>query len=46
MPNVHLTQSRVNALRPRKRPFELRDSTLRGFGVRVMPSRRKMLLHP
>ena len=41
MPNVHLTQSRVNALRPRKRPFELRDSTLRGFGVRVMPSGAK-----
>ena len=41
MPRTNLTESRVRALRPRKSVREVRDSSLRGFGVRVSPSGRK-----
>ena len=41
MPNIHLDQSRVDGLRPRSQACIVRDSELRGFGVRVSPSGRK-----
>ena len=41
MPKVTLTDARVRALRPRKAAYDVRDGKLRGFGVRVLPSRRK-----
>ena len=37
----HLTQRRVDALKPRKTVYEVRDADLRGFGVRVGPSGKK-----
>ena len=41
MPAIRLTQRRVNALRPRRKVCDLRDTELRGYGVRVMPSGTK-----
>ena len=41
MSNRHLTQSRIKALKPRKAPYDIRDSELKGFGVRVLPSGAK-----
>ena len=41
MTGTSLTDARVAALRPRKRPYDIRDGKLRGFGVRVSPSGRK-----
>ncbi len=41
MPNVRLTESRVEALKPRQSPYDVRDSELRGFGVRVLPTGSK-----
>ena len=41
MPNVRLRESRVEALEPRKSPYDVRDTELRGFGVRVLPSGAK-----
>ena len=41
MPAVRLTQRRVDALRPRRKVHILRDTELRGYGVRVMPSGAK-----
>ena len=41
MPNRRLTESRVEALRPRKSPYDVRDSELKGFGVRILPSGSK-----
>ena len=41
MPNVRLTQSRVEALKPRRTPYDVRDSGLKGFGVRILPSGAK-----
>ena len=38
MPNLRLTKSRIEALEPRKSPYDVRDTELRGFGVRVLPS--------
>ena len=38
MPNVRLNESRLEALRPRKAPYDIRDSELKGFGVRVLPT--------
>ena len=37
----HLTQRRVDALKPRKTSYEVRDADLKGFGVRVGPSGKK-----
>ena len=34
MPNVRLSQSRIEAFRPRKSPYDIRDSELAGFSVR------------
>ena len=41
MPVVRLNESRIEALEPRKSPYDLRDRELKGFGVRVLPSGRK-----
>ena len=41
MPAIRLTQRRVDALRPRHKVHDLRDTELKGYGVRVMPSGTK-----
>ena len=38
MPSVRLSQSRIEALEARKSPYDIRDTELTGFGVRVLPS--------
>ena len=38
MPNLRLSQSRIEALEARKSPYDIRDTELTGFGVRVLPS--------
>ena len=38
MSNVRLTENRIEALKPRKSPYDIRDTELKGFGVRVLPS--------
>ena len=38
MSNTRLTQRQVDALKPRKKTFDLRDTELKGFGVRVRSS--------
>ena len=46
MPDRRLTQSRIEALKPRKSPYDIRDSDLKGFGVRVLPSgARRFFVH-
>ena len=46
MPNIRLHQSRVDRLRPRSRAYIVRDSAVRGFGVRISPSgRKRFFLH-
>ena len=41
MPGVRLTQRRVDALAPRRAVHDVRDTQLKGYGVRVMPSGAK-----
>ena len=41
MPARHLTQARIDALKPRNTVRNIRDCTLRGFGIRVLPSGKK-----
>ena len=41
MPNVRLTKSRIEALEARTSLYDIRDSELKGFGVRVLPSGSK-----
>ncbi len=41
MPTVKLDQRRVDALKPRKRAYDVRDRNLKGFGLRVWPSGKK-----
>ena len=41
MPARHLTQARIDALKPRNTDRNIRDGTLRGFGIRVLPSGKK-----
>ena len=41
MPAVHLTQRRVDTLKPRHKMRDVRDTDLKGYGVRVMPSGTK-----
>ena len=38
MSNTRLTQRQIDALRPRKTTFDVRDTELKGFGVRVRNS--------
>ena len=46
MPEFRLTQRRVDALRPRRRVQTVRDTELKGYGVRVMPSgARRYFIH-
>ena len=46
MPNIRLHQSRIDRLRSRRQAYVVRDSELRGFGVRVSPSgRKRFFLH-
>ncbi|MDE0225144.1 MAG: tyrosine-type recombinase/integrase [Gammaproteobacteria bacterium] len=40
MAATKLTQARIKALRPRKTARDVRDSSLRGFGVRIHPTGR------
>jgi len=41
VPKTRLTQRRVDSLKPRKKALDVRDSVVRGFGVRVLQSGRK-----
>lgn len=41
MATVRLTQHRVNTLKPGRKTRDIRDSDLKGFGVRILPSGRK-----
>ena len=41
MPTFPLSEARLLALRPRQSAYDIRDATLRGFGVRVLPSGAK-----
>ncbi|MCY4607075.1 MAG: hypothetical protein OXD40_00545 [bacterium] len=41
MTSTRLTQARIEALRPRKASRDVRNASLRGFGVRVYPAGRK-----
>ena len=46
MSTVRLTESRVEALTPRRSPYDIRDTELKGFGVRVLPSgARRFFIH-
>ena len=41
MATLRLNQRRVDALKPRKSAYDVRDRDLKGFGVRVLPSGAK-----
>lgn len=41
MPSTHLTQRRVDALKPHRNTYDVRDTDLKGFGIRILPSDRK-----
>ena len=41
MPAVKLNQCRVDALKPRKSVYDMRDRDLKGFGLRIWPSGKK-----
>ena len=41
MATRRLNQGRVNALKPRRSAYDVRDRDLKGFGVRVLPSGTK-----
>ena len=46
MPTSRLTQRRVDSLKPNEKTLDVRDSVIRGFGVRVLPSgRKRFFLH-
>ena len=38
MPKIALFEARVEAFKPRRAAYDIRDSKLRGCGVRVLPS--------
>ena len=41
MPKITLSEARVKAFKPRRAAYDIRDSKLRGFGIRVLPSGAK-----
>ena len=41
MPNLRLTDNRVGTLIPRRSSYDVRDTELKGFGVRILPSGNK-----
>ena len=41
MATARLTERRIDALKPRKSAYDVRDRDLKGFGVRVLPSGAK-----
>ena len=41
MATLRLNDRRVDALRPRKSAYDVRDREIKGFGVRVLPSGAK-----
>ena len=41
MPRTHLTPSGIDRLRPRRKPYSVRDTACRGFGVHVATTGRK-----
>ena len=46
MSRVRLSESRIEALKARKTPYDIRDADLKGFGVRVLPSgTRRFFIH-
>ncbi len=46
MPVVRLNENRIEALEPRRSPYDVRDAELKGFGVRVLPSgARRYFIH-
>ena len=46
MPIVRLNESRIEALEPRKSPYDVRDTELKGFGIRILPSgARRFFIH-
>ncbi|MDE0377859.1 MAG: tyrosine-type recombinase/integrase [Rhodospirillales bacterium] len=46
MAAARLTQRRVDALKPRRSAYDVRDRDLKGFGVRVLPSgARRYFIH-
>ena len=46
MATLHLTQKRVDSFKPRKLILDVRDTELKGFGIRIMPSgTRRYFIH-
>ncbi len=46
MATLHLTQHRIDRLKPRKAILDVRDTELKGFGIRIMPSgARRYFIH-
>ena len=46
MATVRLTDARIKALKPRQATQDIRDTALKGFGIRVLPSgRRRFFIH-
>ena len=41
MPTNRLTQRRIDTLKPRRKTCDIRDSEIKGFGIRILPSGRK-----
>ncbi len=46
MPAIKLNQRRVDALKPRKSVYDMRDRDLKGFGLRIWPSGKKRYFIP
>ena len=46
MPNIALTEAHVKVFVPRKSTYDIRDATLPGFGVHVVPlGTRRFFIH-